>query len=219
MEEQTYPFHNIPLRYGYSGLEPYIDTKTMQLHHDKHLQTYIDNLNKALENAAVLQNLTLEELLRFAHGKTDAQSVAIWRNAGGVYNHFFWFDSLRPGVSQIQIGLSGRLLQMIQRDFGSLDSFKEKFNAAALAVFGSGYAWLVIDPAGKLQIIQTANQDTPVTLGLFPLLNIDVWEHAYYLKHYNVRVDYINAFWNVVDWVKVSARLEEFCRSNENCVG
>jgi len=203
-QTQTYPFKNTPLPYGYSGLEPYIDAKTMMLHHDRHLQTYIDNLNKYLEDKPHLQGLTLEELI--TRHPDDTQ---IRNNGGGVWNHEFFFSSLRPGMSQIVIGLSGKLMQLIQRDFGSLDNMKEKFNAAALGQFGSGYAWLCVGPDGKLVIVPTANQDTVLTLGLCPLLGIDVWEHAYYLKHYNKRADWIKDFWHVVDWVKVSARLEE----------
>jgi len=203
MEKQTYPFQNKPLPYGYSGLEPYIDSRTMMLHHDRHLQTYIDNLNKYLETRPELQQLGLEELIT---GHSNDETIR--RNAGGVYNHEFFFSGMRPGMSQIIIGLSGRLLQSIGRDFGGFEGFKEKFTSTALDVFGSGYAWLCADRKGKLVIIPTANQDTPLTLDLRPLLCIDVWEHAYYLKHYNERVKYIQDFWNVVDWVKVSTRLD-----------
>ena len=204
IEEQTYPFQNKPLAYGYSGLEPYIDSLTMMLHHDRHLQAYIDNLNKYLETHPGLQQLSLEELV-----KGHSNDETIRHNAGGVYNHEFFFDSLRPGMSQIIIGLSGRLLQILQRDFGGIDGMKEKFTDVAMGVFGSGYAWLCADSKGRLVIVPTANQDTPLTLNLQPLLCIDVWEHAYYLKHYNERANYIKNFWNVVDWVKVSSRLEK----------
>jgi Fe-Mn family superoxide dismutase len=204
MENQKYPFYNVSLPYGYAGLEPYIDAKTMMLHHDRHLQTYIDNLNKYLETRPDLQNLGLGELN--AKYSFDEE---IRHNAGGVWNHFFFFDSLRPGISQIVIGLSGRFLQMVGRDFGGMEAFKEKFTNAALGVFGSGYAWLCVDPNGRFIIATLPNQDTPLPLGVRPILGIDVWEHAYYLKHYNVGADYIKDFWHVVDWVKVSARLED----------
>jgi len=213
-QSQTYPFKNTPLPYGYGGLEPYIDARTMMLHHDRHLQTYIDNLNKYLEDKPELQHLTLQELIvQYGHDET------IRRNAGGVFNHEFFFSTLRPGMSQIVIGLSGKLWQAIQRDFGSLEDFKEKFTSAAMSVFGSGYAWLCVNPRDKLVIVTSANQDTPFNnspfieagapkgWGMLPLLCIDVWEHAYYLKHYNERAAYIRDFWNVVDWVKVSARI------------
>jgi len=206
---QKYPFTLTPLPYGYTGLEPFIDARTMMLHHDRHLGTYIDNLNKYLETHAQMQELTLEQLIRqFPH---DEQ---IRHNAGGVWNHEFYFSSLRPGMSQIVVGLSTRLIQMLTRDFGGLGQMEERLAAAAMSVFGSGYAWLVVTPNGTLDIVTTANQDTPLTLGVCPLLGIDVWEHAYYLKHYNLRADYLKDFWNVVDWVKVSARLEECIRGS-----
>jgi len=202
---QTYPFKNEPLPYGYGGLEPYIDAKTMMLHHDRHLQAYIDNLNKYIETKPEMQGMTLEQLLtRFP------DDIEINHNAGGVYNHAFFFAGLRRGSSQIVVGLSGRLLQLITRDFGTLENMKNQFNSAAMSVFGSGYAWLCVDPHGRLVIVTTANQDVPFvpTSGLKPLLNVDVWEHAYYLKHYNLRADYLRDFWNVVDWVRVSNRLD-----------
>jgi Fe-Mn family superoxide dismutase len=207
---EHYPFQNKPLPYGYGGLEPYIDTKTMQLHHDRHLQTYIDNLNAAIEPHTNLHNMTLQQLLIYAQGLEDKYPLkdAILRNAGGVYNHFFYFDQLRPGVWQLIIGLSSKLRTAIERDFGSIDSFREKFAAAAMGVFGSGYAWLVVDKQGRLKIITTINQGTPVGMGVTPLLNIDVWEHAYYLKHYNERAKYIADFWSVVDWAKLSAKFD-----------
>jgi len=213
MEKQTYPFKNVPLPYCARSLEPYIDAKTMVLHHDRHLQTYIDNLNKYLETKPELQTLTLEELVLQHSDDTEIKN-----NAGGVYNHDFFFKSLRPGSSQIVIGISGQLLQAFQRDFAGFDGFLAKFSSAASSVFGSGYAWLCIKPDCTLEIVTTANQDTPLTSGLCPLLCIDVWEHAYYLKHFNVRADYIKNFFNVVDWVRVSARLNE-CMRKFNCVG
>ena len=223
--QQVYPFTNVPLAYGYSGLEPYIDTKTMQLHHDKHLQTYINNLNAALETQTELHGLTLEQLLQNAHTYPEPLRTAVIRNGGGTYNHFFWFSQLRPGTGDITVGLSPLLKNMITRDFGSFENFKNQFTAAGAGVFGSGYAWLCVSRAGrgrneteKLVIVTTPNQDTTISEGCFPLLNLDVWEHAYYLKHFNVRADYIKDFWNVVDWVKVSARLEEYC-GHHNCVG
>jgi len=162
----------------------------------------VDNLNKFLANSPQLQGLNLEELLR---GYSNIQEIN--HNAGGVYNHQFFFSGMRPGISQIVIGLSSKLLQSITRDFAGLEKMKEKFNEAAMKVFGSGYAWLCSYPNNRLCIVQTANQDTPITIGLKPLLCCDVWEHAYYLKHYNERAKYLDDFWHVVDWVKVSERL------------
>ena len=216
MDKQTYPFQNRPLPFGFAALEPYIDAKTMMLHHDRHLQTYIDNLNKYLESRPELQTLTLEELI-----KQYNSDEVIAHNAGGVYNHEFFFSVLRPGVSQIIIGLSGRLLGAIQRDFGSFENFTNKFSEIANGVFGSGYTWLCLTDDCKLEIIITENQETPLTYDgkdYCPILAIDVWEHAYYLKHFNMRANYIRDFWNVVDWVKVSARLDEHLREKK-CVG
>ena len=216
MEQQHYPFVNVPLPYGASGLEPYIDTKTMQLHHDRHLGTYIENLNKAIADQPELQNMTLDQLVLAANSPTLSPETrrALRRNAGGVYNHFFFFDSLRPASSQI---IGARLANMLARDFGSVDNFKTQFAAAAMDVFGSGYAWLVAVPTHHadgvtLKIVKTKNQLTPLTDGFIPLLNIDVWEHAYYLKHYNLRADYIRDFWNVVNWTRVAERLERVVR-------
>ncbi len=194
-----YVFINTPLPYAYDALEPYIDTKTMHLHHDKHLQTYIDNLNAALKNQPRLQDLTLEELIRTADRLPRDVGIPISRNAGGVYNHRFYFDGMSPEPARYPVG---RLGEAISKAFGSVEGFKEEFRKAALSVFGSGYAWLVADPAGSLKIITTANQDTPLTMGLCPIMNIDVWEHAYYLKHYNMRADYISDWFKVADWRK-----------------
>lgn len=201
-EGEVYPFAKQPLNYPYNGLEPFIDTKTMMIHHDKHYGAYVDNLNKYIETKPALQGLTLEELIT-----KHSNDIQIRHNAGGVYNHQFFFNGMRPGISQIVIGLSGKLLQGIQRDFGSVDKMKEQFFNTALSVFGSGYAWLCAFPNGKLCIVSTPNQDTPLTVNLKPLMCIDVWEHAYYLKHQNERNKYIQDFWHLVDWVKVSERL------------
>ena len=197
-----YPFQKLPLPYGFGALEPFIDTRTMMIHHDKHYGAYVDKLNAFLETCPDLQGLSLEELI-INHSSIDE----IRHNAGGVFNHQFFFENLRPGISQIVIGLSGKLLQTIQRDFGSMDKLREQFSTSANGVFGSGYTWLCAYSNGRLCIVSTPNQDTPLTLGLKPILCIDVWEHAYYLKHQNERVKYIQDFWHVVDWVKVSERL------------
>ncbi|MDR0461729.1 MAG: superoxide dismutase [Christensenellaceae bacterium] len=196
-------FEKIKLPYPFSGLEPYIDTKTMMVHYERHYGAYVDNLNKYIAENPALAGLSLEDLLR--NYPDDEQ---IRHNAGGVFNHEFFFTGMRPGArSQIIIGLSGKLLQSINRDFGSLEEMKNQFSAAANGVFGSGYAWLVAYPNKKLAIITTENQDTPIQMGLKPLLCIDVWEHAYYLKHLNLRADYVRDFWYLVDWVRVAERL------------
>ena len=200
---EQYPFVNTPLPYDYNALEPYIDDKTMHLHHDRHLQTYIDNLNAALSTQPQLQNMTLEQLILIAPSLPENVGVPISRNAGGVYNHRFYFDGLSPSSSRNPLG---PLSSAIDQTFDSFSAFKEKFTAAALSVFGSGYAWLVLDGQGKLRIITTPNQETPLPRSLCPIINIDVWEHAYYLKHYNKRADYIADWYNVVNWAKTEER-------------
>lgn len=190
-----YPFENTPLPYAYDALEPYIDEKTMQLHHDRHLKTYIDNLNSILKKYPQLQTLTLEQLICTAGQMSGKDCVAIARNAGGVYNHRFFFNSMCPDGKKAP---GGALAVAIDRGFGSLDVFREKFTEAALSVFGSGYVWLVNSKRGPC-LMTSINQETPLR-AVKPLLNLDVWEHAYYLKHYNKRIDYINDWWNVVNW-------------------
>lgn len=194
MMNNYYPFENTPLPYSYDALEPYIDAKTMELHHDRHLQTYIDNLNKALNDFPAFRNLSLGQLVYSA----DNLPASVKNNAGGVFNHRLFFDGL--GVSQKK-SPDGRLKDAINATFGDFENFKKEFKAAALSVFGSGYAWLVSDN-GRLRIVTTPNQDTPVAKELCPILLIDVWEHAYYLKHYNNRGDYIDDWFEVVLWDK-----------------
>lgn len=198
----TYPFYNLPLSYDYDALEPYIDEKTMHLHHDRHLQTYIDNLNAVLKEHPELQSWTLEGLLQFSRILPNSIRQIVINNAGGVYNHRFFFDSMAPAGKTIP---KSALLIEIDRQFGSLDAFKEQFTKEALGVFGSGYAWLVLDKV-KLRIIHTANQDTPLLNHQQPILTLDVWEHAYYLKHYNLRKDYIDDWFSVINWERAAQR-------------
>lgn len=203
----NYPFTNPPLPYAYDALEPYIDTLTMHLHHDRHLQTYIDNLNAALKNYPAYHSWTLEDLLTNIASLPSSVQLTVARNAGGAYNHIFYFYNLTlPHLSYP----TGALIDAIKRQYGSFADFKQQFTDAALSVFGSGYAWLVLDASGHLQIIPLANQDTPLPLRLTPLLNIDVWEHAYYLKHYNLRKDYIADWFQVVHWANANRIYEEF---------
>lgn len=194
---EHYKFINTPLPYAYNAMEPYIDEKTMRLHHDKHLQTYIDNLNQALSGYPAFQNWTLVQLIMNVPSLPADIQTSIKDNGGGVYNHQFYFSNLMNPCVQTPVGT---LNESINREFGSYEAMQKQFKAAALSVFGSGYAWLVVDASGLLKIITTANQDTPFTLGMCPVLNIDVWEHAYYLKHYNVRADYIDDWFRVVNW-------------------
>ncbi len=200
---EHYRFENTPLPYAYDALEPYIDALTMELHHDRHLQTYIDNLNAALSSQPRLQSMPLEQLILISGRLPKDVGVPIWRNAGGVYNHRFFFDGMNPDGALAPVGeLSGA----IAGTFGSFDNFKKEFADAAMSVFGSGYAWLVMDRRGRISVITTANQDTPLPLGYCPIVNIDVWEHAYYLKHYNRRADYIDDWFSVADWQKANDR-------------
>ena len=194
--ENRYPYVNTPLPYAYDALEPFIDEKTMHLHHDRHLQTYIDNLNGLLRDCPALQCLPLEKLLTSPCHIPASLAVPVRNNAGGVYNHRFFFAGMAPPSGAM---VRGRLYCEIDRQFGGLDRFKTLFKAQALEVFGSGYAWLVQE-GGRLKITATPNQDTPLARGQYPLLTIDVWEHAYYLRHYNQRAAYIDDWFAVVDW-------------------
>lgn len=206
-ENNKYPFVNLPLPYDYTALEPYIDEKTMRLHHDKHLQTYINNLNAALEKEPRLQLLPLRQLIEYTDKLPQPLQNIIRNNAGGVYNHRFYFDQLKKPTDDKP---TGELLRAINRSFGTVDKFKAELKTAALSVFGSGYAWLVTD-GNKLKIITTPNQNVPTED--CPILNVDVWEHAYYLKHYNVRADYIDDLMKIIDWNKVGERYRECIKS------
>lgn len=194
----VYPFTNTPLPYAYDALEPFIDAKTMELHHDRHLQGYINNLNKALQPYPYLQTLTLEQLIRKAGQLPCGMQTAIRNNAGGVFNHRFFFQGLtNPAKDRPE----GALARNLERQFGSFEQFRDAFQQMALSVFGSGYAWLAVD-RGRLCILPTANQHSPVEQCLSPILTLDVWEHAYYLKHYNLRADYIHDWFQVIDWAR-----------------
>lgn len=195
--KETYPFKLKPLPYAYEALEPYIDQETMHYHHDKHLQAYVDNLNKALEEHPELHGKTLIELLQNLESLPEAIQTAVRNNGGGVLNHNLYFDGMTPDSPKAPVG---KLAEAIDRDFGSFEIFKEAFKKAALGRFGSGWAWLVSDKDGKLQIVSTPNQDVPMNLKVNPILEIDVWEHAYYLKYKNQRAAYIDNWFNVVDW-------------------
>ncbi len=202
MENTCYPFVNLPLPYPYHGLEPFIDRETMYLHHDRHLQTYIDNLNGILRQHPGLQKPSLERLIQCASSYPKELQMAIRNNAGGVYNHRFFFRGLKNPAPGEPMGALGKA---IQEQFGGFGQFREQWKAAALSVFGSGYAWLVLEGT-CLRIITTQNQNSPVERGLWPILTIDVWEHAYYLKHYNVRADYIEDWMHVIDWEQAKKR-------------
>ena len=191
------PFENQPLPYAYDALEPYIDAETMHLHHDRHLQAYIDNLNNALLCSPGLQKRSAAQLSVLQNRPT------ISKNAGGVFNHRFYFAGMTPNGS---CGTPcGALLDAITKHFCSADHFSKAFTAAALHIFGSGYAWLTCDRRKQLMIVTTQNQEVPMLRGLRPLLCCDVWEHAYYLKHQNRRAEYIENWFRVVDWQRANA--------------
>lgn len=196
MENNCYPFINLPLPYAYDALEPYIDARTMHLHHDRHLQTYIDNLNAILKDEPQLQKLTLEQLIRRSHRLPQGLRIPIRNNAGGVYNHRLYFNGLAVPAEREP---RGRLVSRLIRQYGSLEEFGQQLKKAALSVFGSGYAWLVYERC-VLKIVTTPNQNNPIEQGARPILTVDVWEHAYYLKHYNVRAAYLDDWLQIINW-------------------
>jgi Fe-Mn family superoxide dismutase len=185
------------LPYAYDALEPHIDAQTMQIHHDKHHQAYVDKLNEALAKHPRLQQVRPVALLQDPSKLPEDVRQAIINNAGGHVNHSLFWQMMAPNAGGPP---TGDIAKAIDSTFGSFDKFKAAFADAGAKRFGSGWAWLVADKDGKLSIISTANQDNPITQGLTPLLGVDVWEHAYYLKYQNKRPDYINAWWNVVNW-------------------
>ncbi len=192
-----------PLPYAFDALEPYIDKQTMEIHHGKHHAAYVNNVNKALESAPDLQNKTLEELLANNCAIVPENiRTAVRNNAGGHINHSMFWQIMAPKAGG---NPSGNIAQAINSAFGGFDQFKEKFNAAATTRFGSGWAWL-IKKGSALEIISTANQDSPVMDGQFPIMGLDVWEHAYYLKYQNRRPEYIGAWWSVVNWAEIEKR-------------
>lgn len=195
-----------PLPYDYNALEPHIDEQTMRIHHDKHHAAYVNNLNAALEGHPDLAALSIEELLRGIDRVPEAIRTAVRNNGGGHANHTLFWEIMKPGGSKEP---TGELAAAINQTFGSFEKFKEEFSKAAIGRFGSGWAWLVVDAQGGLKVYSTANQDSPLMQGDTPILGIDVWEHAYYLKYQNKRPDYIAAFWNVINWAEVERRYEE----------
>lgn len=193
---------NLP--YNYSELEPYIDAQTMEIHYSKHHQTYIDKLNGALEDFPDLLNTNIEELVSDIDNLPKSVQKAVRNHGGGHYNHTMFWQSMTPNKDYNNIPDS--LISSLSNTFGDVESFKQQFTGSAVNCFGSGWAWLVTKD-DKLEIISTANQDTPLELGYKPILGLDVWEHAYYLKYQNRRPEYIDAWWNVVNWDTVSKRL------------
>ncbi|GAK40467.1 superoxide dismutase [Paenibacillus urinalis] len=191
------------LPYANDALEPHIDAQTMEIHHDRHHNTYVTNLNAALENAPELQEKSLEDLLANLDSVPESIRTAVRNNGGGHYNHSLFWEIIGPNGGGAP---TGEIAAAIDSELGGYDKFKEDFAKAATTRFGSGWAWLVVGKDGKLAITSTPNQDSPVFEGLTPVLGLDVWEHAYYLKYQNKRPDYIGAFWNVINWDEVNKR-------------
>ncbi|MGL5681876.1 MAG: superoxide dismutase [Marinifilaceae bacterium] len=187
-----------PLAYPEGELEPYISTMTVQFHYGKHLAAYINNTNN-LKKGTQFENLSIQEIVKEATGP-------LYNNAAQTFNHIFYFESLKA-YDENKTKPTGDLLKLIEQNFGSFDKFKEQFSKAALTIFGSGWAWLTLGKDGKMEIIQTANGDTPLSHGKYPILTIDVWEHAYYLDTQNNRGQYIENYWNLIDWDLVAKRL------------
>lgn len=190
------------LPYSYDALEPFYDKETVAIHHGKHHQAYTDNLNKALA-AAGIEGQSIEAILTSLDSIPADKRNPVINHSGGYYNHTFFWESMAPGAGGDP---TGTLAADIAQTFGSVEAFKEAFSAKALAHFGSGWAWLVVDAAGKLQITDTHDQVCPLSLGQTPLLTVDVWEHAYYLKFKNVRAEWVKSWWNLVNWSKVAER-------------
>lgn len=199
------PYTLPDLPYAYDALEPHIDAQTMEIHYTKHHQTYINNLNAALEGAGLSSDEPVENLVARLDSLPEAVQGAVRNNGGGHANHsLFWTVMSPEGGGQPQ----GRVAAAIDADLGGVDAFRDAFTKAALTRFGSGWAWLSVTPQGKLVVESTANQDSPLMQGNTPILGLDVWEHAYYLKYQNRRPEYIGAFFNVIDWTEVARRYE-----------
>lgn len=199
----TYPFINPRLPYRFNALNPFIDTETMWLHYHAHLQGYVDNLNRWLKDYPNLQNKTLTDILTAGEMLPWEIREDVMHNAGGVYNHILYFMQMSPEDETGQA--AGSLEALIDERFGNLNALTAELKKAGMSVFGSGYAWLVLDRNGRLQVVTTANQENPLERGLFPVMNLDVWEHAYYLMHHNRRADYMDDRSHVLNWETVSA--------------
>jgi Fe-Mn family superoxide dismutase len=193
-----------PLPYDYNALEPHISRETMELHHDKHHQAYVTNLNNAVKDNTDLANKSAEDLVKNLNSVPENIRTAVRNNGGGHVNHTFFWEIMRPGGSKQP---TGALAEAINQTFGGFDQFKQQLAAAGAGRFGSGWAWLTVSN-GKLEISSTANQDSPLSEGKTPILGVDVWEHAYYVDYRNRRPDYLNAFWNVVNWDEVGKRYD-----------
>ena len=194
-----------PLPYDYAGLEPHIDATTMHLHHDKHHQSYVNNLNAAIDKHPELAKHSPEDLLRNLSTVPEDIRTAVRNNAGGDANHSMFWKIMKPKGGGEP---TGKIADQIKKDFGSFEAFKKQFNETTAKQFGSGWGWLILE-GGKLKIVTTPNQDSPLLQGNFPILGNDVWEHAYYLKYQNKRPDYLAAWWNTVNWDEINKRFEQ----------
>lgn len=206
MREETYPFVVKPLPYEYDALTPVLDANTLTFHHDKHYKTYVDNLNSVLADYPQLQKMSLRELLTNTENLPAAARTPIINNGGGVFNHELYFDAMKSPVGQEP---SGALAEALERDFGSVLQWREKMKQAAVSKFGSGWAWLLADENGILTIQQTANQDVPDLTVYTPIFLVDVWEHAYYLQYQNRRAEYVDGWFQLINWKKAGRRYEE----------
>ncbi|MDQ4122207.1 MAG: superoxide dismutase [Acidobacteriota bacterium] len=205
-QNQTYPFSLPPLPYAFDALEPVIDAQTMQLHHDKHHQVYVDNLNNALKDHTEFHNRSLEQILQNINEVPEAVRTAVRNHGGGHHNHSMFWQIMKRNDGAAPTGAT---LQMIEKAFGSFDDFKTKFNEAGTKLFGSGWVFLVVDN-GELKIQPMPNQDSPLMNNLQVVMGNDVWEHAYYLKYQNKRADYLKAWWDVVNWEAVGERINNY---------
>lgn len=204
----TYSLPALP--YGFNALEPHIDQKTMEIHYGKHHQTYVNNLNAALEGAVELQEKSLEDLLANLDEVPEQIRTAVRNNGGGHLNHSLFWEVIAPGSNSK--APTGKLEAAINEEFGSFDEFKQQFSAAATTRFGSGWAWLIVDSEGKLQVTSSPNQDNPIMEGNQAILGLDVWEHAYYLNYQNRRPDYIASFFNIINWDVVAEKFESLVK-------
>jgi Fe-Mn family superoxide dismutase len=202
-----YPYSLPQLPYSYDALEPYIDKMTMEIHHTKHHQGYINNLNSALERYSKFHNLELEEIFKKLNQLPEEIRTAVRNNGGGHYNHSLFWEIMKPNGGGEP---KGKLKEEIEKNFGSFEEFKKLFSETAIKHFGSGWAWLVITPDKKLKVYSMLNQDNPLMNGDIPIMGLDVWEHAYYLKYQNRRAEYVEAWWHVVNWDKIEENLLKY---------
>lgn len=205
-DSETMAYELPPLPYDYNALEPYIDEETMHLHHDKHHQAYVNNLNAALQGQSQFENMSIDQLIRSLNSVPENIRTAVRNNGGGHINHSMFWQIMKPSGGGEP---TGDLASAISSAFGSFDQFKAAFNDAGAKRFGSGWAWLVIGADSKLAVTSTANQDSPLIDGLYPVMGNDVWEHAYYLKYQNRRPEYLAAWWNVVNWDEIAKRFAQ----------